>query len=219
MTPPPQNLSRIRPAQPEDLETMGRVAYLTGFFGESAAVYFPSLSLFRDLWIKPYLYGAGMCNWLAELDGIVVGYIVGASDTQVYRQYFLRSAFEMLKNAMAGKYPGLVGCVPYLLRAAWYSNRRAPAELYPAHLHINLLPQARGFGLGHQLLEAHLNCLRARGVRGVQLSTTRENDRALKLYEKFGFEVYIEWRSPLWKPWLGREATHLTLVKDLRAQY
>jgi len=211
-------LPHIRPAGPLDLEALGHIAYATGFFGSSAAVYFPSPPLFRDLWIKPYLEGIGACNFVAELEGKIVGYIIGTPDVRSYRRYFLRSAGEILGKVFTGGYPGLLPSARFLLRAARYGRRQAPIEQYPAHLHINLLPQSRGLGVGQKLLEAHLDCLRARGVHGVQLSTTRENKAALGLYQKLGFEVYAEWESPLWKPWLGREATHLIMVKHLRAQ-
>ncbi|WP_245969397.1 GNAT family N-acetyltransferase [Calidithermus roseus] len=70
-------------------------------------------------------------------------------------------------------------------------------------------------------MRAHLGCLRARGVSGVQLSTTEENTTALALYRKIGFQEYARWESPLWTPWLGRPVVHLTLAfllngKDLQ---
>lgn len=207
----------IRPAGPTDLQALGQIAYATGFFGNSAAVYFPSQPLFRDLWIKPYLNGIGACNLVAELEGKIVGYIIGTPDVRAYQRYFLRSALEVVGKALSGQYPGFLQSTRYLLRAARYGSPLAPLEQYPAHLHINLLPESRGLGLGQKLLAAHLDCLRARGVPGVQLSTTRENTAALGLYQKFGFAVYAERKSPLWEPWLGREATHVVLVKDLRA--
>ena len=214
---PSRNAASIRPAGPTDLEALGHIAYATGFFGSSAAVYFPSPPLFRDLWIKPYLEGIGACNFVAELEGKIVGYVLGAPDVRAYRWYFLRSAGEVLGRLLTGQYPGFLHSACYLLRTARYGSPLAPLRAYPAHLHINLLPESRGLGLGQKLLAAHLDCLRARGIPGVQLSTTRENTAALGLYQKFGFTVYLEWKSPLWKPWLGREATHLVMVKDLRA--
>lgn len=209
--------SAIRPAEASDLEALAQVAYQTGFFGNSAAVYFPSLPLFGDLWIKPYLNGIGACNFVAELEGRIVGYIIGAPNVRAYQRYFLLAAPDILWKILTRRYPGFLKSVGYLLRAAFYRSRQAPLAQYPAHLHINLLPQARGLGFGRKLLEAHLDCLRAKGIPGVQLSATGENGAALGLYQKLGFKVYAEWESPLWKPWLGREVTHLIMVKDLKA--
>lgn len=69
--------------------------------------------------------------------------------------------------------------------------------------------------MGQALLNAHLEALRQHRVPGVQLSTTRENAAALRLYERAGFWVWREASSPLWRPWLGRDAVHVVMVKEL----
>src|SRR5262249_25748770 len=69
-------------------------------------------------------------------------------------------------------------------------------ELYPAHLHLDLLPIAQGEGWGTRLMELFLNRLRMLGVPGVHLSVGTENDRAIRFYEKMGFrEINREKRS------------------------
>ncbi|MBO1437967.1 GNAT family N-acetyltransferase [Meiothermus sp. CFH 77666] len=203
---------RIRPVQPGDYPVLADIAYATGFFGGSAEVYFPARALFSELWVGPYLGPAGACGLVAEAEGKVLGYILGSMDPWRYRLYYLQRLPRWLAWAALGRYPGLGGSLRYLLRAVRYPSRAAPLNLYPAHLHLNLLPEARGRGLGEQLLRAHLGCLRDRGVCGVQLSTTEENTAALALYRKLGFQEYARWESPLWTPWLGRPVVHLTLV-------
>jgi GNAT superfamily N-acetyltransferase len=112
----------------------------------------------------------------------------------------------------------LWGCIPYLLRLWWFTGRPASLQLYPAHLHINLLAAARGRGAGRKLLARMVQCCREKQLAGIQLSTTGENTAALGLYESFGFKVIRSYRSALWRPWLGRDTTQLTLVLDLRRQ-
>lgn len=208
-------MTTIRPAKPEDLEALGQIAYATGFFGASAARYFPSQALFRDLWIRPYLDGVGACNFVAEDKTQILGYIVGTPDLRAYQRYFIGAAVRILRDAWFGRYPGFFPSARHLLRTARYSSYLAPLDEYPAQLHINLLETARGQGLGGKLMQIHLNCLRARGVPGVQLSTTRENVAAIRLYEKSGFRIYREWSSPLWKPFLQRAVIHVVMVKNL----
>ena len=48
---------RVRPLRPADFAAVAEVAYDTGFFGESAARYFPDAALFGDLWAGPYFVG------------------------------------------------------------------------------------------------------------------------------------------------------------------
>ena len=213
----------IREARMEDLEALGQIAYATGYFGASAKVYFPSPALFRDLWVRPYLAGGGslslskgtskVCNLVADKDGKPVGYIIGTTDMTHYQRWMRGYALHLLKDALFGRYPKLLPSLRYLLRMARYPSRLAPIEHFPAQLHINLLPEARGLGLGAALMERYLGCLESQQIKGVQLSTTRENVAAVRLYEKFGFEVLREYSSPLWRPWLGRDAVHLIMGK------
>lgn len=199
----------------EDLEALGHIAYATGFFGESARHFFPDAALFTDLWVRPYLSAVGCGNFLALLGGAPVGYILGTAHLRAYRRHLLGNVPWLLGWALQGRYSHLRPSLAYLLRMVRYPTPHAPTGLYPAQLHVNLLPQARGVGLGQALLSAHLEALRKRGVRGVQLSTTWENRAAMRLYERTGFRAYCEAKSPLWQPWLGREVVHVVMVKEI----
>ena len=191
------------------------MAFATGYFGSSAARFFPDRDLFGDLWVAPYFATSGCCNFVAEEEEEVVGYIVGSCDTAAYRRSVARHAARCGVRWLGGRYRNAAGSLRYLLRAAWYSGPAAPVRAYPAHLHINLLPRARGKGLGRKLLDAFVRCVRTRGVPGVQLATTIENEAALGLYRAAGFRVWERGDSRLWRPWLGRNTTHVVMVADL----
>ena len=64
------------------------------------------------------------------------------------------------------------------------------AELddYPAHLHIDLLPEAQGAGWGRALMEGLQDALRAGGSPGVHLGVSARNQRALGFYRHLGYE-------------------------------
>lgn len=189
---------------------MGRIAYQTGFFGESAAQYFPAQRLFELLWIRPYFAQANAFGFMAVLDGQAVGYVLGSTSQLLYRRAMTHSVLRTVWSVLppVGK---LWLCLRYLLRLARFAPPHADWTQYPAHLHINLLPDARGFRLGEQLLEAYLLALSERAVPGVQLSTTTENQAAVGLYHKFGFQVLVSKVTPLWTPWLGHPAQHLIM--------
>lgn len=148
----------------------------------------------------------------------MVGYALGAPDPGVYgralRAVVLR---RVLPRCLGGRHTRSLAAGPYLLRALRFPSPHAPWNLYPAHLHLNLLPAARGpgLGLGRRRLEAHLRALEAAGVPGVQLSTTRENAAALILYRTCGFEEVAARVTPSWTPWLGRPVEHLALARRL----
>jgi GNAT superfamily N-acetyltransferase len=58
---------------------------------------------------------------------------------------------------------------------------------YPAHLHIDLLPQVQGQGLGRQLMRTYLGALRDRGVPRVHLAMGAGNAPARAFYDRLGF--------------------------------
>lgn len=201
----------VRPARPSDFEDLTRVAYDTGFFGESARRYFPDEALFADLWIRPYL-PLGLPGFVALHEGRVVGSILGAHDERAYGTALRRVAPALALRAAFGGYPQLPTCLPYLARLARYTVKHAPPDAFPAHLHLNVLAGARGLKLGSRLLDAYLTSLRNAGVPGVQLSATSRNDTALRLYESRGFRVHEARVTPLWRPWTGRDETHVVMT-------
>ncbi|WP_291423177.1 GNAT family N-acetyltransferase [Deinococcus sp.] len=206
----------IREATPADEQPIGEVAYQTGFFGESAARYFPDQRLFADLWVRPYFAGAGRVAFVAERRGQVEGYILGAPDQAVYTRAVLGVVFGVvLPGLLTGRYRRPWPALPYFVRGQLLSSPHGDWNVFPAHLHLNLLAEARGFGLSRPLLERYLERLNALGVRGVQLSTTLENQVALKVYAKQGFILIASRRSAFWKPWLGHGTVHLVLAKPL----
>ena len=60
---------------------------------------------------------------------------------------------------------------------------------YPAHLHIDILPDFQRQGWGSKLLEAFYGKMREVGVGGVHLGVLRESEGALKFYEGGGWRV------------------------------
>jgi mycothiol synthase len=61
---------------------------------------------------------------------------------------------------------------------------------------VGVLPQWRGRGLGRELLRWGVAELRGRGAGRIQLSVEAENELALGLYRRTGFQPAVEW--PHW---------------------
>ena len=62
-----------------------------------------------------------------------------------------------------------------------------PYNQYPSHLHIDLLPHARGRGLGREMMNVLLAELTAKCTPGVHLGMGATNLRAERFYKKLGF--------------------------------
>jgi len=209
-----------------DFAQVANIAYQTGYFGDPAQIFFPDPALFGDLWIGPYLHKSGLERGTlglvavqvgAEGSAEILGYIVGMTYPAQYQQALSSEVVRVLGKLATGRYPRWRGCVAYLARALFYPGPHLDGGAYPAHLHLNLLPQARGQGLGGRLLDSYLGVLRLGGIRGVQLSTTLENRSALALYQKRGFMVRAQRISNLWQPWLGRPVTRVAMGLNLGA--
>ena len=204
----------VRPVRASDFAGVSEIAYATGFFGASASRYFPDAALFGDLWVRPYFVGPPT-GFVAEDDGRLLGYIIGTVSWTTYRRAFARVLAGVLWRVIRGGYARPAGALPFLLRQVRCSTPHAPEAAFPAHLHLNLVEDARGLGLGSALLQAYLELLMDRGVPGVQLSTTLENRAAVAVYRRFGLTVWATWESPLWVPWLGRPAMHVIMTRTL----
>ena len=70
--------------------------------------------------------------------------------------------------------------------------QRKYKKTYPAHLHIDILPQYQRMGLGHMLMDALCLNLKSKGIKGVCLTAGVKNIKGRKFYEKYGFTLLEE---------------------------
>ena len=64
----------------------------------------------------------------------------------------------------------------------------ADAVKHCGSLGMGVLPACRGQGVGKGLLQACLAKARAKGITRVELEARADNERAIKLYERLGFQ-------------------------------
>ena len=141
---------------------------------------------------------------MAEVDGLVVGYLLGCLDTErqeriftqkiqgkLLRDYFTKGVFFSWQN---WRY---IRRVARSWRRGEFNDPMSKVKPeYPAHLHTNIAPpEYRGKGMGKALMEAYFAYLRENKIRGVHLVTSSRNKIALKLYYRMGFKDLF--RGPL----------------------
>src|SRR5690606_41176632 len=68
------------------------------------------------------------------------------------------------------------------------SRSNPNAEEHPAHLHIDLLPETQGHGLGRRLIATLFAELTRRGVPGLHLGMDPNNTGAAAFYERLGMQ-------------------------------
>jgi ribosomal protein S18 acetylase RimI-like enzyme len=203
----------IRPYQPADRAAVRRIAFDTALFGDPIRALVPDAELFADLWTAAYTDGLPLEALVAADADSVLGYLLGApDDAATARAYLARVAPLLASRAAHGEYRALGPSLRGLARLALDPAPRAPAG-YPAHLHLNLVPAARGLGLGRALLGAYLERLAARGTRGVHLSTTDRNGAALRLYERSGFSVAARRETRAYRGVVDGPVVRLVMVR------
>jgi ribosomal protein S18 acetylase RimI-like enzyme len=148
---------------------------------------------FADLfsaWYTDHEPGSAL---VVERDGQVVGYLLGCRDSRAVAPPAAALRRHVLRRGLLVR----PGTAPVLWRAAadltvaaarrTLASPPGPDDRWPAHLHIDLLPSARGTGAGRTLIERWLALLRRDAVPGCHLETWAENDGAIAFFEAMGF--------------------------------
>lgn len=187
----------VRLFRPADGEAVLHIGAETAFFGEPVEAFLEDRRIFRDAFYAYYTGFEPEHCWVACEAGQVVGFLTGCFDTRQHDRVFRRRILPAVFGGwLAGNYRVGPKTARYFAAAvgAALHGEIAAADIsrYPAHLHINLLPGARGKGLGRSLMAHYLGQLREAGVPGVHLQTTSLNVIACRLYETAGFALVAE---------------------------
>jgi ribosomal protein S18 acetylase RimI-like enzyme len=186
----------VRPYRPEDEAAIRRLCCDTAFFGAPLARVFADGERYADLYVQPYLRYQPDLAFVAESQGRIVGYLVGAARPDFERLRVLwavRVVLCMLGRYLRGDYrrsPDRGRFVRWLVTRSFRERPLRPAHC-TAHLHFTLAEQARGRGLAVALWRRFEEALRARGVAeyyGEFLSCPgRQPER---VYRRYGLVEY-----------------------------
>jgi ribosomal protein S18 acetylase RimI-like enzyme len=177
----------VRQAAEADREALYDICVRTGDAGRDARHLLTEHRLYGHLWAGQYLTFAPGFAIVADRDGEVVGYVLGAPDTAAFEAVLEREWWPALQAAHP--LPGTGTPKDIELIGRLHAPDRTDARLtakYPSHLHINLLPPAQGLGLGSAMMDTLFSCFRAAGSVGVHLGVSPHNARALGFYEHLG---------------------------------
>ena len=177
----------IRGYRPSDLDALYDICIRTADAGDDLSGRFSDDRLLGDIYAAPYVtLEPELARILDDGDGHAIGYILGTANTP---EFVRRYVAEWLPS-LGVRYdddddPRDAG----LLELLRWPQRMLMPELdeYPAHLHIDLLPQARGHGEGRALMTSFLRGLHAAGVERVHLSMAPANTGARAFYDRLGF--------------------------------
>jgi ribosomal protein S18 acetylase RimI-like enzyme len=183
----------VRPYRACDRPAVRRICVATGYLGDPVQWQWRDDASFADLFCGWYTDHAADSAWVAVRAGRVVGYLLGCADSTVVPDPVRAIVPQVLRRGLLVR-PGTAGVLWRGLAdgvALVVGGHGLPEpvldERWPAHLHIDLLPVARGGGVGAQLVTIWLDRLRAEGVAGCHLETMAENTAAIGFFERQGF--------------------------------
>jgi ribosomal protein S18 acetylase RimI-like enzyme len=182
----------IRDATPADAPQLYRICLLTGDSGQDASALHADADLLGEVYVGPYLnVDPAVAGVAIDEGGAALGYVLGTPDTPA----FMAACEARWWPAVPARHPVVVAAgdrtpadqsLVQVIHAPAAPDAGMVAA-FPAHLHIDLLPQAQGQGLGRALIDWLLSRLAGLGARGVHLGVDPRNTSAIAFYEHLGF--------------------------------
>lgn len=184
---------RLRHAREADHPMLNRVCLLTGNSGEDGTDLQDDPDLLGLAYAVPYQVRDPDFAFVLEDDGGVCGYVLGTPDTAGFVAWLDAVWYPPLRARLRNPGPDAA----LWQNSDWVRWRicgpiappSADMARYPAHLHIDLLPRARGKGIGRAMIGRQLRALAEAGCPGVHLEVATKNLRAQDFYRKLGFQL------------------------------
>lgn len=182
----------IRSYKKSDLPGLYEICLKTGNSGKDATELYKDPLLLGNFYSAPYAVIHPELTFILADNEIPVGYILGTNDSELFyheteKEWFppLRKKYPLPKeddNTPDAKIIRLI-----------HKGHLPKSELlsYPAHLHIDILPE--GQGMGRKLIEIFINKLKEMKVQALHLEVGKRNINAIKFYEKIGFRIIKEY--------------------------
>ena len=183
----------LRQATAADHSDLAMVCLKTGDAGKDATGLEDDPQLLGLIYAIPYQVLEPDFAFVIDGPDGVSGYVLGALHTQAFNARLAAEWYPRLQGEVADPGPD---------RPRWRGSDWArhlihhpdfdfPAALaaYPSHGHIDLLPEARGKGIGRRAMALLEQRLAAAGSTGLFMQLDLRNEGALRFYEAIGFEM------------------------------
>jgi ribosomal protein S18 acetylase RimI-like enzyme len=180
---------KIRPATADDTDALYEICLKTADAGKDASDLYADPHYPGTRFAVPYALFAPDFAFVLEKAGKVIGYVVATPDTVAFEQQLLKEWWPLQVERFADRQPvkpldsKILDAVRQPETASETLTRR-----YPAHLHINILPEGQRGGWGKRLIELELAALKAAGVSGVYLGISLQNEAVACFYQQLGFQ-------------------------------
>ena len=182
----------LRQATAADRPALALICLRTGDAGADATAREDDPALMGQIYAAPYQALEPELAFLVEGPSGAAGYLLGAADTQAFNARLADRWYPDLRRRVAdpGPDPSRWHGSDWARHAVHHADLDLPSALhpYPAHGHIDLLPEARGRGIGRRAMRFLEEALTERGAPGMHLPVDPRNRGALAFYEALGFQ-------------------------------
>lgn len=189
-------LAVIRAARKSDTNAVNSICLRTGNAGKDATSLYQDPDLIGLIYAAPYLFGDDALCLVAEDEEGVLGYVAGATDSRSFEHHLEMNWWPELRKRYAEPQGDPARWTPDDKRINFIHHPRpVPGDIvlaYPAHIHMNLLPQAQGRGIGSQLLASWVASATEKGVRAVHAGVSAANQAGLNFWTARGFDPVRE---------------------------
>ena len=188
----------IRHVHPCDLSSLYRICLLTGNSGSDASLLFKDSELLGHFYAAPYAFVEPELCFILTSDGVPCGYILGAQNSETFYKECETKWFPLLRERYRIPEDEDNSLESRIIRQIHEGHKpNDDLKSYPAHLHIDLLPEATGKGLGRKLIEVFTNKLIELKVPAVHLQVGKNNTGAIAFYERIGFQQIKEYEHAI----------------------
>ncbi len=140
---------------------------------------------------KQHLILTTYCDYFIEKEGNncfvavdendrAIGYVLCAENYDNFKKVFRKEYLPRFK-----KYE--IDCRMVAILSTFIQSKLK--KEYPAHMHIDILPEYQRMGLGHKLMDALCENLKEKKVKGVCLTMFSGNKKGGNFYRKYGFTL------------------------------
>lgn len=205
----------IRPLVRRDIDALYSISLATGAAGSDASFLYADPSLIGAIYSVPYAVLSPQTAFIVEDQQGVAGYVVGALDTVAFETQLEAEWWPALRTKHVAP--------PLATQSEWTADERriaqihrprrtpvAVADVFPAHVHINLLPRIHRQGAGTALLRCWSERVLSLGAIGVHAGVNEGNQGGFAFWQARGMKR-LPTRAET-TVWLGAEVSQLLAV-------
>lgn len=180
----------IRNVHLADLPYLYDICAKTAFNGGDARHLLSDPMIIGQYFLAPYvIFNSDWC-WVVEQEGVLLGYLVTTPDSKIFANWMKTDWLPVVRQLYPIEAHKKLSRYETWLRKLIHEDPKLENFVvdYPAHLHIDLLPEAQGKRLGSQLMALFEKKLIENNISGYHLAMSADNS-AGKFYESNGLTV------------------------------